>query len=108
MESYRFVIHLLSASLLIFLCQSESSREIANEDFPMKKLPSSAEKELVDAMEELLEKFQNRYPTYEKRAGQIPMCDLGDRCAVKQASRIGKLCDCPRGSSCNSFLLKCI
>ncbi|XP_063786471.1 cocaine- and amphetamine-regulated transcript protein-like isoform X3 [Pseudophryne corroboree] len=61
----------------------------------------------VEAMEELLGKFQDRYPAYEKRA-QIPLCDIGQRCAVKQGPRIGKLCDCSRGSSCNSFLLKCI
>uniref|UniRef100_H3AEB4 Uncharacterized protein n=2 Tax=Latimeria chalumnae TaxID=7897 RepID=H3AEB4_LATCH len=103
-----FFLQLLCASLLLLLCGGQSSREISAEDFPVKKSPSSAERELVEAMEELLGKFQNRYPTYEKKGGQIPLCAIGERCAVKQGPRIGKLCDCSRGSSCNSFLLKCI
>lgn len=35
-------------------------------------------------------------------------CDAGEKCAVRKGARIGKLCDCPRGTSCNSFLLKCL
>lgn len=35
-------------------------------------------------------------------------CDAGEQCAVRKGARIGKLCDCPRGTSCNSFLLKCL
>lgn len=30
-------------------------------------------------------------------------CDAGEQCAVRKGARIGKLCDCPRGTSCNSF-----
>ncbi|XP_072254900.1 cocaine- and amphetamine-regulated transcript protein-like [Pyxicephalus adspersus] len=108
MNSSALLLQLLCASVLLFcLCQGQSSREISSEDFDAKKIPTSSEKELVEAMEELLGKFQDRYPVYQKRA-QIPMCDIGERCAVKQGPRIGKLCDCSRGSSCNSFLLKCI
>ncbi|KAM4749629.1 cocaine- and amphetamine-regulated transcript protein-like [Rhinophrynus dorsalis] len=108
MDSTTILFKLLCASLLIStLCQGQSSREMSSEDFDGKKPPSSSERELVEAMEELLEKFQDRYPTNQKRA-QIPLCDIGERCAVKQGPRIGKLCDCSRGSSCNSFLLKCI
>ncbi|XP_053318837.1 cocaine- and amphetamine-regulated transcript protein-like [Spea bombifrons] len=108
MDSTTALFKLLCASLLIIcLCHGQSSREMSSEDFDDKKPPSSTEKELVEAMEELLGKFQDRYPTYQKKA-QIPLCDIGERCAVKQGPRIGKLCDCSRGSSCNSFLLKCI
>ncbi|MEE6503312.1 hypothetical protein FKM82_004797 [Ascaphus truei] len=108
MDSATLLFKLLCVSLLVCsLCNCQSSREISSEDFDVKKPPSSAEKELVDAMEELLGRFQSRYPTFQKRA-QIPLCDIGERCAVKQGPRIGKLCDCSRGSSCNSFLLKCI
>ncbi|KAM8973728.1 cocaine- and amphetamine-regulated transcript protein-like [Pelodytes ibericus] len=108
MDSRSLPFKLLCASLLLTcLCNCQSSREMSAEDFEVKKSPSSSEKELVEAMEELLGKFQDRYPTYQKKA-QIPLCDIGERCAVKQGPRIGKLCDCSRGSSCNSFLLKCI
>ncbi|XP_075061303.1 cocaine- and amphetamine-regulated transcript protein-like [Mixophyes fleayi] len=108
MNSSSVLLRLFCAIILIScLCHGQSSREMSAEDFDVKKTPSSSEKELVEAMEELLGKFQYRYPAYQKRA-QIPLCDIGERCAVKQGPRIGKLCDCSRGSSCNSFLLKCI
>uniref|UniRef100_A0A672V5R6 Cocaine- and amphetamine-regulated transcript protein n=1 Tax=Strigops habroptila TaxID=2489341 RepID=A0A672V5R6_STRHB len=68
---------------------------------------SSREKEL--ALQEVLEKLKSkRVPHYEKKFGQVPMCDAGEQCAVRKGARIGKLCDCPRGTSCNSFLLKCL
>ncbi|KAG8575485.1 hypothetical protein GDO81_009567 [Engystomops pustulosus] len=108
MNSSSILLKLLCASILLAcLCHAQSSRETSVEDFDVKKSPSSSEKELVEAMEELLAKFQERYPAYQKRA-QIPLCDIGERCAMKHGPRIGKLCDCSRGSSCNSFLLKCI
>ncbi|KAK6476892.1 cocaine- and amphetamine-regulated mRNA protein-like [Huso huso] len=108
MESSGMLLAVLCASLALALCQGQSSREVSDEAYTVKKPPSSSEKELVEAMEELLGKFQSRFPSYEKKAGTIPLCDVGDRCAVKQGPRIGKLCDCARGSTCNSFLLKCI
>ncbi|CAN8220008.1 unnamed protein product [Coccothraustes coccothraustes] len=70
---------------------------------------ASREKELIDALQEVLEKLKSkRGPHYEKKFGQVPMCDAGEQCAVRKGARIGKLCDCPRGTSCNSFLLKCL
>ncbi|XP_005143042.1 cocaine- and amphetamine-regulated transcript protein [Neopsephotus bourkii] len=70
---------------------------------------SSREKELIEALQEVLEKLKSkRVPHYEKKFGQVPMCDAGEQCAVRKGARIGKLCDCPRGTSCNSFLLKCL
>ncbi|KAG8440577.1 hypothetical protein GDO86_006358 [Hymenochirus boettgeri] len=108
MDIQNILFKLLCAILLIScMCNGQSSREMSSEDFEIKRSPSSSEKELVEAMEELLEKFQDRYPSNQKRA-QIPLCDVGERCAVKQGPRIGKLCDCSRGSTCNTFLLKCI
>ncbi|XP_075267522.1 cocaine- and amphetamine-regulated transcript protein [Opisthocomus hoazin] len=69
----------------------------------------SREKELIEALQEVLEKLKSkRIPHYEKKFGQVPMCDAGEQCAVRKGARIGKLCDCPRGTSCNSFLLKCL
>ncbi|XP_076995627.1 cocaine- and amphetamine-regulated transcript protein isoform X1 [Tamandua tetradactyla] len=70
---------------------------------------ASHEKELIEALQEVLKKLKNkRIPVYEKKYGQVPMCDAGEQCAVRKGARIGKLCDCPRGTSCNSFLLKCL
>uniref|UniRef100_A0A8V0Y2H7 Cocaine- and amphetamine-regulated transcript protein n=1 Tax=Gallus gallus TaxID=9031 RepID=A0A8V0Y2H7_CHICK len=63
----------------------------------------------IEALQEVLEKLKSkRVPHYEKKFGQVPMCDAGEQCAVRKGARIGKLCDCPRGTSCNSFLLKCL
>ncbi|XP_064356068.1 cocaine- and amphetamine-regulated transcript protein [Dromaius novaehollandiae] len=70
---------------------------------------ASHEKELIEALQEVLEKLKSkRIPHYEKKFGQVPMCDAGEQCAVRKGARIGKLCDCPRATSCNSFLLKCL
>ncbi|XP_030323567.1 cocaine- and amphetamine-regulated transcript protein [Calypte anna] len=70
---------------------------------------ASREKELIEALQEVLEKLKSkRMPHFEKKFGQVPMCDAGEQCAVRKGARIGKLCDCPRRTSCNSFLLKCL
>ncbi|XP_059581068.1 cocaine- and amphetamine-regulated transcript protein [Alligator mississippiensis] len=70
---------------------------------------ASHEKELIEALQEVLEKLKSkRLPLYEKKFGQVPMCDAGEQCALRKGARIGKLCGCPRGTSCNSFLLKCL
>ncbi|XP_038621809.1 cocaine- and amphetamine-regulated transcript protein [Tachyglossus aculeatus] len=67
------------------------------------------QKELIEALQEVLKKLKSkRIPVYEKKYGQVPMCDAGEQCAVRKGARIGKLCDCPRGTVCNSFLLKCL
>ena len=35
-------------------------------------------------------------------------CNVGDFCTAKKGPRFGQLCDCPRGSKCNHFFLKCL
>ncbi|KAM8959116.1 cocaine- and amphetamine-regulated transcript protein isoform 1-T1 [Lycaon pictus] len=63
----------------------------------------------IEALQEVLKKLKTKsIPIYEKKYGQVPMCHAGERCAVRKGARIGKLCDCPRGTTCNSFLLKCL
>uniref|UniRef100_A0A3P9K447 Cocaine- and amphetamine-regulated transcript protein n=1 Tax=Oryzias latipes TaxID=8090 RepID=A0A3P9K447_ORYLA len=63
----------------------------------------------LGALQEVLEKLQaKRLPSWEKKFGQVPMCDVGEQCAVRKGARIGKMCDCPRGAFCNFFLLKCL
>ncbi|XP_061102413.1 cocaine- and amphetamine-regulated transcript protein-like [Conger conger] len=67
------------------------------------------EKQLLGALQEVLEKLQSkRISPWEKKFGQVPTCDVGEQCAVRKGSRIGKMCDCPRGAFCNFFLLKCL
>ncbi|XP_074850331.1 cocaine- and amphetamine-regulated transcript protein [Carettochelys insculpta] len=113
MESDR-LLALLGASLLLLLLGARGQEEpellqpraldlyAAGDD-------ASHEKELIEALQEVLEKLKSkRLPLYEKKFGQVPMCDAGEQCAVRKGARIGKLCDCPRGTSCNSFLLKCL
>ncbi|KAM4665254.1 cocaine- and amphetamine-regulated transcript protein-like [Discoglossus pictus] len=62
---------------------------------------------LALALEEILEYNQDKGISLQKKASQVPRCDVGERCAIKHGPRIGKLCDCLRGTSCNTFLLRC-
>ncbi|XP_037548176.1 cocaine- and amphetamine-regulated transcript protein-like [Nematolebias whitei] len=78
-------------------------------DFYPKGPNLTNEKQLLGALQEVLEKLQaNRLPAWEKKYGQVPTCDVGEQCAVRKGARIGKMCDCPRGAFCNFFLLKCL
>ncbi|NXS10220.1 CART protein, partial [Neodrepanis coruscans] len=66
------------------------------------------ETQLVEVLQEVLEKLGNKEPpVLEKRLSWVPSCEPGDPCAVRRGARIGKLCSCPRGTSCNLFILKC-
>ncbi|TNN30497.1 Cocaine- and amphetamine-regulated transcript protein [Liparis tanakae] len=78
-------------------------------DFYPKGPNLTSEKQLLGALQEVLEKLQaKRLPSWEKKFGQVPTCDVGEQCAVRKGARIGKMCDCPRGAFCNFFLLKCL
>ncbi|NXV37081.1 CART protein, partial [Rissa tridactyla] len=67
---------------------------------------SREETELVEALQEVLEKLGSReLPAVEKRLSWVPL--PGEPCAVRKGARIGKLCSCPRGTACNLFILKC-
>ncbi|XP_020497121.1 cocaine- and amphetamine-regulated transcript protein-like [Labrus bergylta] len=69
----------------------------------------TSEKQLLGALQEVLEKLQAKKTSpWEKKFGQVPTCDIGEQCAVRKGSRIGRMCDCPRGAFCNFFLLKCL
>ncbi|KAM9861393.1 cocaine- and amphetamine-regulated transcript-like [Aulostomus maculatus] len=104
MESSSVMIRgLLLVGLLTVLCHGQASQEVSAEDLGAE---AAADRDLMEALEALLGRMQNRIST-EKR-GSIPLCGMGDRCAMKFGPRIGKLCDCGRGANCNSYLLKCI
>ncbi|XP_041437283.1 CART prepropeptide L homeolog isoform X1 [Xenopus laevis] len=70
---------------------------------------SQEEKELIDALQEVLEKLKSkRILPLDKKLGWVPSCDAGEQCAVRKGARIGKLCNCPRGTACNFYILKCL
>ncbi|KAJ8273720.1 hypothetical protein GJAV_G00104760 [Gymnothorax javanicus] len=64
-------------------------------------------KDLAVALEGLLGSSEDNQIALEKKASVIPRCDVGERCALKHGPRIGRLCDCLRGTACNSFFLRC-
>ncbi|XP_040025005.2 cocaine- and amphetamine-regulated transcript-like [Gasterosteus aculeatus] len=103
---------LLSAASAARGMELESGEELsprALRDFYPKGPNLTSEKQLLGALHEVLEKLQaKRLPSWEKKFGQVPTCDVGEQCAVRKGARIGKMCDCPRGAFCNFFLLKCL
>ncbi|XP_004403485.1 PREDICTED: cocaine- and amphetamine-regulated transcript protein [Odobenus rosmarus divergens] len=116
MESPRLrPLALLGAALLLLLpllgtrAQEDAELQPRALDIYSAVEDASHEKELIEALQEVLKKLKTKsIPIYEKKYGQVPMCHAGERCAVRKGARIGKLCDCPRGTTCNSFLLKCL
>ncbi|XP_062248998.1 cocaine- and amphetamine-regulated transcript protein-like [Platichthys flesus] len=119
MHGSRLLSALLCALLLVSgsagsagSAEMESSEELSRRalrDFYPKGPNLTSEKQLLGALQEVLEKLQaKRLPLWEKKFGQVPTCDVGEQCAVRKGARIGKMCDCPRGAFCNFFLLKCL
>ncbi|XP_070816629.1 cocaine- and amphetamine-regulated transcript protein-like [Chaetodon trifascialis] len=117
MRSSRLLSGALLCALLLSNVQAqvldaESEEELsprALRDFYPKGPNLTSEKQLLGALQEVLEKLQaKRLPLWEKKFGQVPTCDVGEQCAVRKGARIGKMCDCPRGAFCNFFLLKCL
>ncbi|XP_054653295.1 cocaine- and amphetamine-regulated transcript protein [Dunckerocampus dactyliophorus] len=90
----------------LWLAQAEdTSVEARSLDFTLKR---QQEKDLIDALQEVLEKLRNKEIPSEKKLGWLPSCDAGEPCAVRKGARIGTLCSCPRGTSCNFYVLKCL
>ncbi|KAM9252857.1 LOW QUALITY PROTEIN: cocaine- and amphetamine-regulated transcript protein [Dugong dugon] len=93
-------------ALDIYSAVEDASHE---KELPRRQLRAPGGVLQIEALQEVLKKLKSkRIPIYEKKYGQVPMCDAGEQCAVRKGARIGKLCDCPRATSCNSFLLKCL
>ncbi|TMS13199.1 cocaine- and amphetamine-regulated transcript-like [Larimichthys crocea] len=107
MDSSGMLRGLLLVGLLSVMCHGQASQEVSAEDFGVDKTEPAADRDLIEALEALLGRMHGRISSPEKR-GSIPLCGMGDRCAMKFGPRIGKLCDCGRGANCNSYLLKCI
>ncbi|XP_029919581.1 cocaine- and amphetamine-regulated transcript 4 [Myripristis murdjan] len=103
MDGVRAVLYLsVCLSLLPPLCRGQVSS--ADERSP----PGLSAKELAEALQAVLDEADDRVGlTVQKKASVIPRCDVGERCAMKHGPRIGRLCDCLRGTACNTFFLRC-
>ncbi|KAK7176095.1 hypothetical protein R3I93_000374 [Phoxinus phoxinus] len=104
MTSSELLSGLIIVGLLTVVCSGQTSQELSSEDTQLSQ--RETENELVEAMTALLGRYKSSLPTSEKRG--IAQCAVGSRCAMRLGPRFGKLCECVRGSNCNSFLLKCI
>ncbi|KAM3595963.1 uncharacterized protein V6R79_006011 [Siganus canaliculatus] len=96
MEKVRAVVYLsVCLSVMTSLCQGQRS-------------PEEPLVALADALQSFLDDADSSAAlSVEKKASVIPRCDVGERCAMKHGPRIGRLCDCLRGTACNSFFLRC-
>ncbi|XP_035538394.1 cocaine- and amphetamine-regulated transcript protein [Morone saxatilis] len=108
MDSSGMLRGLLFVGLLFVICHGQASQEVSVEDFGDDKPEASTDKDLIEALEALLGRMHKPSSSTAEKRGSIPMCGMGERCVMKYGSRFGKLCDCSRGTTCNSYLLKCI
>ncbi|XP_016138854.1 cocaine- and amphetamine-regulated transcript protein-like [Sinocyclocheilus grahami] len=103
MDSVRAAVYLSVFLSLLCVCRGQMSldnRLSAQEEQFIKR-------DLAEALDELLDGDQDNRLSVEKKASVIPRCDVGERCAMKHGPRIGRLCDCMRGTACNTFFLRC-
>ncbi|XP_058615595.1 cocaine- and amphetamine-regulated transcript protein isoform X1 [Onychostoma macrolepis] len=106
MVSDRIFLLTITCSVLMLLVSCDDVLEIRSPEGNMK---AQEEKELIEALQEVLEKLRNRQiPTAEKKFGWVPSCDAGEQCAVRKGARFGKLCSCPGGTTCSFSILKCL
>ncbi|KAM6921669.1 cocaine- and amphetamine-regulated transcript protein-like [Xenentodon cancila] len=107
MVSGRILLMGATCWLLVALGRCEVQMEEPPPEYDAIK--TQEEKELIEALQEVLQKLKNKQlPASEKKLGWLPPCDAGEQCAVRKASRIGKLCGCPRGTLCDFNILKCL
>ncbi|TRZ01121.1 hypothetical protein DNTS_007846, partial [Danionella cerebrum] len=102
----RIFLLTVTCSVLMLLVHCDELLQIRSPDDDLKALE---EKELIDALQEVLEKLRNKQiPHAEKKFGWVPSCDAGEQCAVRKGARFGKLCSCPGGTACSFSILKCL
>ncbi|KAM4707396.1 cocaine- and amphetamine-regulated transcript protein-like [Discoglossus pictus] len=108
MGSGRLSLLCASLSLLLLMVYSEESVGVGVRSVEATD-NSQEEKDLIEALQEVLEKLKSkRILPLDKKLGWVPSCDAGEQCAVRKGPRIGKLCNCPRGTTCNFYILKCL
>ncbi|KAF7648853.1 hypothetical protein LDENG_00150670 [Lucifuga dentata] len=111
MESVRAVFYLsICLSVMTSLCQGQRS---VDSQLPSTENQPTLLGDLAEALQGFLDEAdrlgvgQGAGLSVEKKASIIPRCDVGERCAMKHGPRIGRLCDCLRGTACNTFFLRC-
>ncbi|XP_072543151.1 cocaine- and amphetamine-regulated transcript protein-like [Salminus brasiliensis] len=106
MVSARVVLITASFSLSIILTCCEDSLDTRSLHSALK---TQQERKLIEALQAVLEKLKNKQlPNTAKKLGQLPSCDAGEQCAARKGARIGKLCGCPQGTTCDFFIMKCL
>ncbi|XP_053906226.1 cocaine- and amphetamine-regulated transcript protein [Cuculus canorus] len=106
MESIRLCLLCLASSGLILLDATELALGLQLDENLSRQ--SREKSELVEALQEVLEKLGNReLPAVETRLSWVPLCQPGEPCAVRRGVRIGKRCSCPRSTTCNLVTLRC-
>ncbi|NWH81013.1 CART protein, partial [Piaya cayana] len=105
MESVRLCLLCLASSGLILLGAAEPALGLRLDENLTRQ--SREKSELVEALQEVLEKLGSREPpAVETRLSWVPLCHPGEPCAVRRGVRIGKRCSCHR-SNCNFVTLRC-
>nr|XP_020477173.1 cocaine- and amphetamine-regulated transcript protein-like [Monopterus albus] len=109
MESVRAVVLLsICLSVLTSLCQGQRSTDSQLPSAPGEPVLGLTAGELAAALQGFLDEADTKAGlSVEKKASIFPRCDIGERCAMKHGPRIGRLCDCLRGTACNTFFLRC-
>ncbi|XP_028813309.1 cocaine- and amphetamine-regulated transcript 2 [Denticeps clupeoides] len=109
----RVVLYAVLFSAVCAADTNDSDMEVdletrAIRDFYPKDPNLTSEKQLLGALQEVLEKLQTkRVPPWEKKLGQVPTCKFGEPCAVRKGARLGKMCECPPLTLCHPIVLKC-
>ncbi|XP_013881593.1 cocaine- and amphetamine-regulated transcript 4 [Austrofundulus limnaeus] len=109
MESVRAVVYMsVVLSVMTSVCQGQRSPEDQLPPAPEEPAFGLTTNQLAEALKGFLDEADSRMGlSVEKKASVIPRCDVGERCAMKHGPRIGRLCDCLRGTACNTFFLRC-
>ncbi|XP_049440889.1 cocaine- and amphetamine-regulated transcript protein-like [Epinephelus fuscoguttatus] len=98
-------IVLLSLLLLLLASSGETGSRWTDET----ERKSEDSRELLLVLQNVLEKLQNRKSSnLNRRQSRLPTCEARASCSVKKGPRFGQLCDCPPGSRCHLFFLRCL
>uniref|UniRef100_A0A671K6T0 CART prepropeptide n=1 Tax=Sinocyclocheilus anshuiensis TaxID=1608454 RepID=A0A671K6T0_9TELE len=97
MVSGRIILIAAASALSFILTSCDDSLDSHSLESATK---TQDENNLIEALQEDLEKLKNKLPQTGKKFSLLPSCDAGEQCAVRKGARVGKLCGCPQGTSC--------